>query len=169
MAINAFPTDTEGELKLVREKCKEYGVKPAFEGYYGYPFATCCSVNEQVVHGFPNQRPLVEGDIVSVDMGVVYDGFVGDAARTFMVGEVAEDVRKLLRVTEEGLYIGIQQAHAGNNVYDIGAAIQNMWKAKASMWSGDSLAMELAQKCMKNRKCQISDPKCPACHCIMAW
>ena len=99
--------------------------------------------------GFPNQRPLVEGDIVSVDMGVVYDGFVGDAARTFMVGEVAEDVRKLLRVTEEGLYIGIQQAHAGNNVYDIGAAIKNMWKAKASMWSGDSLAMELAQKCMK--------------------
>ena len=96
---------------IAQNMCKEYGVKPAFEGYYGYPFATCCSVNEQVVHGFPNQRPLVEGDIVSVDMGVVYDGFVGDAARTFMVGEVAEDVRKLLRVTEEGLYIGIQQAH----------------------------------------------------------
>lgn len=110
--------------ELAVKMCKMYGVKPAFQGYCGYPYATCCSVNEQVVHGFPNQRQLVEGDIVSVDMGVIYDGFVGDSARTFTVGNVDENVRKLLRVTEESLYIGIKQAHAGNSVYSIGAAIQ---------------------------------------------
>lgn len=109
---------------LAQAMCKSYGVKPAFQGYCGYPYATCCSVNEQVVHGFPTQRKLREGDIVSVDMGVIYDGFVGDAARTFTVGEVDENTRKLLQITEESLYIGISQAQAGNSVFSIGAAIQ---------------------------------------------
>lgn len=107
-----------------REMCAAYGVKPAFLGYSGYPFASCCSVNEQVVHGFPSDRKLVEGDIVSVDMGVVYEGFVGDAARTFPVGKISDEARRLLRITEESLYIGIDQARAGNDVYNIGAAVQ---------------------------------------------
>lgn len=114
---------------LARQMCRDYGVKPAFLGYYGYPFATCCSVNEQVVHGFPSNKPLKEGDIVSVDMGVVFDGFVGDAARTFAVGQISQEARQLMRITEESLYIGIEKAVAGNNVYDIGQAIQKYVEA----------------------------------------
>lgn len=110
--------------ELARDMCSDYKVKPAFLGYQGYPYATCCSVNEQVVHGFPNPRPLEEGDIVSFDMGVEYEGFVGDAARTYAVGEVNENARKLMRITEEALYRGIEQAVAGNDVYAIGEAVQ---------------------------------------------
>ncbi len=110
--------------ELARDMCSTYKVKPAFLGYYGYPYASCCSVNEQVVHGFPSERSLEEGDIVSVDMGVEFDGFVGDAARTYPVGKVTDDVQKLLRVTEESLYVGINQAMSGNDVYAIGAAVQ---------------------------------------------
>ena len=115
--------------ELARDMCADYKVKPAFLGYYGYPYATCCSVNEQVVHGFPSPRLLEEGDIVSVDMGVVCEGFVGDAARTFPVGKVSEEACKLMRVTEESLYVGIEQARAGNDVYAIGMAVQNYVEA----------------------------------------
>ncbi|MBO4300674.1 MAG: type I methionyl aminopeptidase [Desulfovibrio sp.] len=115
--------------EIARDMCSDYKVKPAFLGYYGYPWATCCSVNEQVVHGFPSERLLEDGDIVSVDMGVEFEGFVGDAARTFAVGNVSEDVHKLLRVTEDSLYVGIEQARAGNDVYEIGAAVQQYVEA----------------------------------------
>lgn len=111
--------------ELARDMCADYKVKPAFLGYCGYPFALCCSINEQVVHGFPSARRLDEGDIVSVDMGVEYDGFVGDAARTFPVGRVASEVERLMRVTEESLYVGIDKARAGNDVFDIGGAVQS--------------------------------------------
>lgn len=110
--------------EMARDMCRDYGVKPAFLGYCGYPYATCCSVNDQVVHGFPNDRPMEDGDILSLDMGVVYDGFVGDAARTYAIGEISAEARRLMRITEESLYIGINQAHAGNDVFSIGAAIQ---------------------------------------------
>ena len=116
--------------ELALDCCAKYKVKPAFRGYFGYPYAVCCSVNEQVVHGFPSARKLREGDIVSVDMGVVYEGFVGDAARTWPVGRVSEEAMKLMRVTEESLYVGIDKARAGNNVYDIGAAVQ--WFVEAA-------------------------------------
>lgn len=115
--------------QLALDMCAKYQVKPAFKGYCGYPFATCCSVNEQVVHGFPNDIPLRAGDIVSVDMGVVYDGFVGDAARTYAIGEVNEEVRRLMRITEESLYEGIKLAKAGNDVHAIGARIQEYVEA----------------------------------------
>lgn len=111
--------------ELARQICKDYGVKPAFLGYQGYPYATCCSVNEQVVHGFPNSNKIDEGNIISVDMGVVYEGFVGDAARTFAVGKIPDEIRRLLKITEESLYIGIEQARHGNDVYKIGEEIQN--------------------------------------------
>jgi len=104
--------------------CKEFEVKPAFKGYLGYPFALCCSVNEEIVHGFPSERELKEGDIVSFDMGVIHRGFFGDSARTVPVGEVGEDVRRLLKVTEESLHVGIEQAKAEGNLYDISLAIQ---------------------------------------------
>lgn len=110
--------------ELARDICAANKVQPAFLGYNGYPFATCCSVNEQVVHGFPSERIMEEGDIVSVDMGVIFEGFVGDAARTYRIGNIDEQTRKLMRVTEESLYVGIEKAHAGTDVYEIGAAIQ---------------------------------------------
>ena len=115
--------------ELARDMCADYKVKPAFLGYCGYPFAVCCSVNEQVVHGFPSARLLQEGDIVSIDMGVVFEGFVGDAARTYPVGQVSDEARRLMRVTEESLYVGIEKARAGNDVYDIGAAVQDYVEA----------------------------------------
>lgn len=124
------PGVSTGDIeKLALDMCDRYNVKPAFKGYCGYPFATCCSVNEQVVHGFPNNVPLREGDIVSVDMGVVYDGFVGDAARTYAVGQVADEVRRLMRITEESLYEGIAMARAGNDVHAIGARVQEYVEA----------------------------------------
>lgn len=110
--------------ELARDMCADYGVRPAFLGYHGFSFALCCSVNEQVVHGFPSNRLLQEGDIVSIDMGVVFEGFVGDSARTWPVGEVSDTAAKLVRITEESLYVGIDRARAGNDVYDIGAAVQ---------------------------------------------
>jgi len=115
--------------ELARDMCADYRVKPAFLGYCGYPYATCCSVNEQVVHGFPNNRPMKEGDIVSFDMGVVFEGFVGDAARTYAVGEVDPEARRLMRVTEEALYKGIEKAVAGNDLYAIGSAVQEYVEA----------------------------------------
>lgn len=111
--------------ELARDMCSDYGVKPAFLGYCGYPFALCCSVNEQVVHGFPSGRKLESGDIASIDMGVVFQGFVGDAARTYAVGEVAPEAMRLMRVTEDSLYKGIEKARAGNDVFEIGAAVQD--------------------------------------------
>lgn len=112
--------------KICRDICDEYNVRPAFLGYQGFPFALCCSVNEEIVHGFPSEnRILQEGDIVSFDMGVVYKGFYGDSARTFGVGQVGEKTQKLMDVTRESLYKGIEQAVPGNNLYDISAAIQS--------------------------------------------
>ncbi|MDK2921235.1 MAG: methionyl aminopeptidase [Desulfonauticus sp.] len=110
--------------------CQKYKVKPAFKGYHGYPYILCCSVNEQIVHGFPSSRELQTGDILSVDMGVVYKGFYGDAARTFAVGEISPQARELMQVTEKSLYKGIEQAKVGNNLYDISAAIQSYVEAR---------------------------------------
>ncbi len=111
---------------ICRARCDEHNVRPAFMGYQGFPFALCCSVNEEIVHGFPSKdRILQEGDIVSVDMGVVYKGFYGDSARTFAVGAVSQEAQKLMDVTRESLHVGIEQAVPGNNLYDISAAIQS--------------------------------------------
>ncbi len=109
---------------VARAYCDKHNLKPAFLGYHGYPYALCVSVNEVVVHGFPSTRLLQEGDIVSVDMGVVYEGFVGDAARTFAVGQISDEAKKLMKVTEDALYAGIAVAKAGTDVYMIGATVQ---------------------------------------------
>ncbi len=110
--------------EIALQLCKEFEVQPAFKGYLGYPFALCCSVNEEVVHGFPSQRELQEGDVVSFDMGVIHRGFYGDAARTIPVGQVSDEAKKLLKVTEEALHVGISQAKAEGNLYDISLAVQ---------------------------------------------
>lgn len=110
--------------KLAHDFIKDHGGEPAFLGYGGFPNSLCTSPNEQVVHGIPNKDPLKDGDIISVDCGVILNGFVGDHAYTFEVGEVAEDVKNLLKITKESLYKGIEEMKAGNRIGDIGYAIQ---------------------------------------------
>jgi len=100
------------------------GAYPAFKGYKGYPATLCASVNEEVVHGIPSRRRLREGDIISLDIGVYYKGFFGDGAVTFPVGEVSEHAKRLLRVTRDALYHGIESAVIGNRVFDISYSIQ---------------------------------------------
>jgi methionyl aminopeptidase len=119
------PGVTTAQLNaLAEEVILKAGGRPAFKGYRGFPATLCTSVNEQVVHGIPGCRQLREGDIIGVDVGVLYKGFVGDAAWTFPVGEISEDARRLLRVTEEALYRGIEKAVIGCRVSDISATIQ---------------------------------------------
>jgi methionyl aminopeptidase len=100
------------------------GATPSFKGYQNFPFACCISVNDAVVHGFPVKEPLKDGDIVTVDVGVFKNGFHGDSAYTFAVGQITDDVKKLLRVTKDSLYKGIEKAVHGNRVGDIAYAIQ---------------------------------------------
>lgn len=110
--------------KIAEEYIRDNGGVPGFLGLYDFPNTLCMSPNEQVVHGIPNDKPLVEGDIISIDCGVIKNGFYGDHAYTFEVGEVAPETKKLLQVTKESLYVGIRQFKAGNRVGDVGYAIQ---------------------------------------------
>jgi len=100
------------------------GGKPAFKGYRGFPATLCISVNEEVVHGIPNNRRLKSGDIASVDCGLIWEGFIADSAITIPVGTLDPNIEKLLKITEESLYLGIDQARPGNYVHDISQAIQ---------------------------------------------
>jgi methionyl aminopeptidase len=116
--------------ELAERRVREAGAEPAFKGYHGYPATVCASVNEQVVHGIPSSRPLVSGDIVSIDMGAKLDGFFGDCAVTVPVGEVTPQASELLRVTEEALFRGIDRVRPGARVSDIGAAVQQHVEAQ---------------------------------------
>jgi methionyl aminopeptidase len=119
------PGVTTRELdNLCEQLSRRRRVKPAFKGYRGYPFALCTSVNGEVVHGMPSERPLVVGDIVSLDYGVNCRGYFGDAAITVPVGSVSAEAQRLMNVTEEGLYDAIRQAVAGNRLGDVSAAVQ---------------------------------------------
>jgi methionyl aminopeptidase len=110
--------------KIAEEFIRDNGGIPAFKGYSGFPNTLCVSPNEEVVHGIPNNHPLESGTILSLDCGVKKNGFFGDSAFTYEVGEVAEDVKDLLKVTRESLYKGIEAAVAGNRIGDIGHAVQ---------------------------------------------
>jgi len=112
--------------ELAQEMCRKHRVKPAFKGYRGYPRSICVSVNEEVVHGIPGPRCLKAGDVVSLDFGVKYEGYYGDAAITVGVGEVGEKARALIAVTEESLYAGIAQVKAGGRLSDISHAVQTV-------------------------------------------
>jgi methionyl aminopeptidase len=123
----AAPGVTTMDLeKAAEKKIRDSGAKPAFKGYYDYPCVLCTSVNEEIVHGIPSaKRVLKSGDIVSIDCGVVLDGYYGDAAITVAVGdEISPERQKLLQVTEESLYKAIEKARVGNTVGDIGQAVQ---------------------------------------------
>ena len=110
--------------KIAEEYIRSQDAIPGFLGLYDFPNTLCVSPNAQVVHGIPNDKPLEEGDIISVDCGAVKNGFYGDHAYTFEVGEVAPEIKQLLKVTKESLYIGIKEFKLGNRVGDVGYAIQ---------------------------------------------
>jgi methionyl aminopeptidase len=126
------PGITTWDLNAVSEELADRKkVKPAFKGYHGYPYALCTSVNEEVVHGMPSrQRHLKEGDIISLDFGVVCEGYYGDAAVTVPVGRIDESAVRLCKVTEESLYEGIRRATLGNRLSDISHAIQEYVEAR---------------------------------------
>ena len=110
--------------KLAETYIRDNGGIPAFLNYHGFPYSLCISLNDQVVHGFPGKRELVDGDLVSVDCGVELNKYIGDSAYTFAIGDVGEDVRRLMRVTIECLDLGVEKAVAGMRVGDIGYAVQ---------------------------------------------
>lgn len=119
------PGITTVELdRLAETIIRDCGGRPAFKGYRGFPSTICPSINEEVVHGIPGRRALKEGDIIGVDVGAELNGWYGDAARTYPVGAVSEEASCLMRVTEEALHLGLQQARAGNRVGDISNAVQ---------------------------------------------
>jgi methionyl aminopeptidase len=110
--------------KLAETFIRDHGGVPAFLNYHGFPYSLCISMNDQVVHGFPGHRVLVEGDLVSVDCGVILNKYIGDSAYTFAVGEVSSTVKTLMRVTMECLDLGVEKAVAGMRIGDIGYAVQ---------------------------------------------
>ena len=126
LAAKVAPGVTTADLDIAAEKLvRAAGAEPAFKGYRGYPATLCASINEEVVHGIPSsKRVLVEGDIISLDMGVKLNGFFGDSAITVPVGRVSDDVNKLLRVTQEALERAIAQVRVGGRISDIGHAVQ---------------------------------------------
>jgi len=120
------PGLTTRELdRFAERRLRARGMRPAFKGYRGFPASICASPNEVVVHGFPSDRPLEEGDILSLDLGAEYQGYYGDAALTVPVGRVSPEAVRLLRVTEEALRRGVEQARPGNRLHDISWAIQS--------------------------------------------
>ena len=110
--------------KMAEEYIRDHGAIPGFLGLYDFPNTLCMSPNEQVVHGFPTNKPLLEGDIISIDCGVLMNGFYGDQAYTFEVGEVSAEIKNLLKITKESLYKGIEQCRAGNRIGDVSYAVQ---------------------------------------------
>ena len=120
------PGVTTGDLDALAEaRIRAAGAEPAFKGYHGFPATICASVNEEVIHGIPSQRALAEGDVISIDLGAVLDGFYGDSAITVAVGRVHERAAELLQVTEESLHKAIAQVRIGARISDLGEAVQS--------------------------------------------
>lgn len=131
MCQAAVPGVSTGEIDQIAEsRCKDFGVVPVFKGYRGYPASVCISVNEEVVHGIPSKkRVLRAGDIVGIDFGVAYQGWLADSARTVAVGSISPEAARLMTTTEESLRRGIEQCREGNRLFDIGHAVQNCVEA----------------------------------------
>src|SRR5579859_5984555 len=110
--------------KFAEHRLTKADAKPAFKGYRGYPCCLCASVNEEIVHGIPSNRRLNEGDIISLDLGVIIDGYYGNSAMTVPVGAISESLQRLLRVTEESLQLAIDKARVGNRLGDISSAVE---------------------------------------------
>jgi methionyl aminopeptidase len=122
---NLKPGITTSEIdRLAEEYILSQGCQPAFKGYHGFPASTCISIDDEVVHGIPGKRMLVEGQIVSVDLGVIYNGYYGDSAATFPIGKISPEKMKLLEVTRRSLEAGISEARAGNKLGKVSNAVQ---------------------------------------------
>jgi methionyl aminopeptidase len=131
LARTIRPGMTTRELDLLaEEEIRRRGGLPAFKGYRGFPATLCVSINEEVVHGIPGDRVVKEGDVVGLDLGAIYQGYLADSAVTVIVGGAPEEVRRLVETTREALMVGIQQARAGARVGDISAAIQEYVEAR---------------------------------------
>ncbi len=121
------PGATTAQLDaMAEEMCRAMGAVPGFKGYHGYPYSLCCSPNEQVVHGFPSDDPLQEGDILSMDFGAVLEGFNGDAATTVAVGQISDEASRLMQATEAALVAGIEHCRPGRRLGDLSAAVQKV-------------------------------------------
>ncbi len=118
--ITTLELDATAEIAVVKQ-----GALPAFKGYSGYPYSLCCSLNDQVVHGMPSKRELKDGDVLSLDFGVLFDGYYGDAAISLPVGTISKKAAELIKVTEESLYAAINAATAVNRLSDISHAVQS--------------------------------------------
>ena len=110
--------------RLAEDFIRSKGATPSFKGYEGFPYTLCISINDEVVHGFPSERTLNDGDIISIDIGACYKGYHGDSAWTYQVGEISNEAKYLLEHTEKALYEGIKQAKVGNRIGDISAAVE---------------------------------------------
>jgi len=133
------PGITTAEIdRLAEDFILSHGAKPAFKGYHGFPASTCISIDDEVVHGIPGARVLMDGQIVSVDLGAIVGGYYGDSAATFPVGEISEEKRKLLEVTQRSLEAGIARVKAGNRLGEVSAAVQETAEA-----AGFSVVREL--------------------------
>ncbi len=143
--------------KVAEEFIRDHGAEPAFKGYKNYAYTLCTSVNEQVVHGLPSKRELLPGDVVSVDCGVKKHGFLSDTAYTFAIGEVSEQIAKLLADSKDALFVGIEKAVAGNRVGISAMPFRIIWRKKGTIiWLGNWWVMALARVCMKILKCPIT-------------
>ncbi len=111
--------------RLAEQECRRQGGQPAFKGYGGFPYAICASPNDRIVHGFPDNKPLQEGDILSIDFGVLYKGFYGDSAMTFAIGELDEETRRLVKATRESLARAIEKSVPGGRLSDVSYAVQS--------------------------------------------
>ena len=141
---------------LVEEFFRKEGAIPAFKGYRGYPACICTSVNDEVVHGIPGERVLEEGDIIGVDIGAIVDGYCGDAAWTYPVGQIEPHAQDLLEVTEQALYKGIAQMVAGNRLTDISHAIERFVEERGYCVVRDFVGHGIDGPCMKSPRCPIS-------------
>ena len=163
--------------KIVRRTIEKAGAVPSFLGYGGFPASACISVNNVVIHGIPSAHEILkEGDIVSIDVGAIYEGFNGDNAWTFPCGKVSEEAQKLMDATRESLFLAIEKAVPGNRIGDIGSAVQQYVEARnysvvrefltlyrrtrrasATVWYALSSAMASARRCTRSRKYRTSE------------
>ena len=158
LAKNLRPGMSTWDIDHMGEEIiRSYGCIPSFKNYNGYPASICVSVNDEVVHGIPHKEHFLdEGDIVSLDAGVIYKGYHSDAARTYGIGEIDDDAKKLIEVTRQSFFEGIKFAKAGNHLNDISAAIQ---KVSVLVLSGIWLVMESVPICMRIRRFRILQEK----------
>jgi methionyl aminopeptidase len=145
------------------------GAYPTFKGYHGYPSSICASINDEVVHGIPSKRKLREGDIVGIDCGATYMGYVGDAAVTVAVGKVTDPVNRLLEATRESLYKAIAKCRVGNRLGDVATPYSRMSSRSDTLSSRIIAATALAARCTKSRRCQITEDRERVRCCVRDW